>query len=100
MKNSSLSSLKETNYAATKTKKVAWFVSNCKPNSIRAAYAKELAKYIEVDVFGDCGQYKCPRSNEKECLKMLETDYKFYLAFENSHCRYYVTEKMFNNALR
>lgn len=84
----------------TKTKKIAWFVSNCNPSSERERYAAELAKYIDVDVYGSCGKLKCPRSNEMQCFKMLETDYKFYLSFENSHCRYYTTEKLFLNALR
>lgn len=30
---------------------------------------------------------------------MLDTDYKFYLAFENSNCKYYITEKFFVNGL-
>jgi alpha-1,3-fucosyltransferase len=28
---------------------------------------------------------------------MLEEQYNFYAAFENSHCRDYVTEKLYNN---
>ena len=31
--------------------------------------------------------------------EMLERDYKFYLAFENSKCRDYVTEKFYNALL-
>ena len=34
------------NYAAGKTKMVAWFVSNCKAKNKRKEYAKELAKYV------------------------------------------------------
>ena len=30
---------------------------------------------------------------------MMERDYKFYLAFENSKCRDYVTEKFYNALL-
>lgn len=36
------------NYAANKTKKVAWFVSNCNDQNGRLKYAHELQKYIEV----------------------------------------------------
>ena len=31
---------------------------------------------------------------------MLQKKYKFYLAFENSNCRHYITEKFFYNALQ
>ena len=31
-----------------KTKKVAWFVSNCNARNKRLTYAKRLAKYIQV----------------------------------------------------
>lgn len=90
----------ERNYAVGKNKKVAWFVSNCYAMSNRLAYAKELAKHILVDIYGYCGNLSCPRSsNEKECYKMLEKDYKFYLAFENARCLYYITEKFFENSL-
>ena len=34
------------NYAANKTKKVAWFVSNCGARNGRLQYAQELSKYI------------------------------------------------------
>ena len=34
------------NYAAKKTKKVAWFVSNCGARNGRLQYAQELSKYI------------------------------------------------------
>uniref|UniRef100_A0A2H8TYZ4 Fucosyltransferase n=2 Tax=Melanaphis sacchari TaxID=742174 RepID=A0A2H8TYZ4_9HEMI len=88
----------DRNYAFNKTKQVAWFVSNCGAKNGRLQYARELAKYISVDVYGVCGQFKCPRSDK--CFQMLEHDYKFYLAFENSNCFDYVTEKFFVNGLQ
>ncbi|XP_050302319.1 glycoprotein 3-alpha-L-fucosyltransferase A-like [Anthonomus grandis grandis] len=86
-------------YAGNKTKKVAWFVSNCGARNNRLQYARELAKYIEVDIYGGCGSLKCPRSDDKKCFNLLESDYKFYFAFENSNCRDYITEKLFVNGL-
>ncbi|KAL1512977.1 hypothetical protein ABEB36_002472 [Hypothenemus hampei] len=86
-------------YAGNKTKKVAWFVSNCAARNNRLQYARELGKYIEVDIYGGCGAFKCPRSDDKKCFNILESDYKFYLAFENSNCRDYITEKLFVNGL-
>ena len=53
----------------------------------------------KVDIYGACGSLKCPR-RESDCVEMLQKDYKFYLAFENSNCKDYVTEKFFTNALQ
>ena len=64
----------------------------------RLEYARELSKYISVDIYGSCSNKTCPRTNSK-CFSMLDTDYKFYLAFENSNCRDYITEKFFVNGL-
>ena len=79
-----------------KTKMVAWFVSNCKTPSDREKYVRELSKYIKADVFGECGNLTCPKTSEnkyRDCDSMLDKHYKFYLAFENSLCEEYVTEK-------
>ncbi|CAG5121936.1 unnamed protein product, partial [Candidula unifasciata] len=88
------------NYADGKTKKVAWFVSNCGARNGRRQYANELAKYIEIDIYGGCGKLKCPRFEANKCFEMLNRDYKFYLSFENSNCRDYITEKFFINGLK
>ena len=79
-----------------KTKMVAWFVSNCKlVASKRMELTQVLKKYVEVDVYGRCGHLQCAKGDSK-CNDMLETDYKFYLSFENSLCKDYMTEKVFN----
>ncbi|XP_055947249.1 glycoprotein 3-alpha-L-fucosyltransferase A-like [Argiope bruennichi] len=88
-----------TNYASNKTKKVAWFVSNCNAKNKRLEYAKELGQHIEVDIYGSCGNKKCPRTLTHKCFRMLDKEYKFYLAFENSNCKDYITEKFFVNGL-
>jgi glycoprotein 3-alpha-L-fucosyltransferase len=79
------------NYALGKSKLVAWFVSNCNAPNGRSNYVKELKKHITVDIYGACGTLKCPRTDAKQCFEYLNTDYKFYLAFENSNCKDYIT---------
>ncbi|KZS17598.1 Glycoprotein 3-alpha-L-fucosyltransferase A [Daphnia magna] len=71
-----------------KNKMVAWFVSHCSTLIRREEYARQLGQYVPVDIFGNCTK-ECPT----DCYQMLRTDYKFYLAFENSWCPDYVTEK-------
>ena len=80
----------------SKTKKVAWIVSNCGKyvTSQRMEYVHQLRKYIQVDIYGKCGTKTC--TDRPTCYRMLSADYKFYLSFENSLCRDYVTEKFFN----
>ena len=94
-----LMNLQQTvNYAQGKSKQVAWLVNVCTRPSKRMQYAKELSKYITVDIIGACGNDTiCPRSdrNYKTCDKTLRSTYKFYLSFENSFCYYHITEKVF-----
>ena len=65
----------------------------------RLNYAKQLAKFINVDIYGACGSHRCPRTSAAKCFSLLNQDYKFYLAFENSNCKDYITEKFFVNGL-
>ena len=62
----------------------------------RDKYVKKLLKYIKVDVYGDCsGNFgqdnQCQASSN--CNDIFST-FKFYLAFENSVCTDYITEKL------
>lgn len=94
------SDFSKINYAENKTKKVAMYVSNCHTSNNRLVYAEELAKHIHVDIYGECGNLSCSKNDNEHCMHILRKDYKFYLAFENSNCRDYITEKFYTNALR
>ncbi|CAH8481063.1 unnamed protein product [Schistosoma rodhaini] len=89
----------DKDFSIGKSKMIAWFVSNCAGSSPRMKYAKELMKYIKVDIYGGCGNLNCDRHDSK-CFELLKNDYKFYLSFENSICQDYITEKFFLNALK
>ncbi len=85
----------------SKTKMVAGIISDCDFKD-RLDYITELQKYIQVDVFGKCGNTNtsyCPKDQNKKCLLNIEREYKFFLSFENSRCEDYLTEKLFGNAL-
>lgn len=75
---------------------IAWFASNCGAKSGRMDYVRELQKHLPVDVYGDCGALKCPNATVGDCNRLLNDRYKFYLSFESSVCRDYITEKFFN----
>ncbi|GFO07220.1 alpha-(1,3)-fucosyltransferase c-like [Plakobranchus ocellatus] len=80
--------------ARLKTRTAIWMVSNCGPTpSKRMAYVKEMQKYIDIDIFGVCGE-PC-ELNDERCVADFSSTYKFYLAFENSFSTDYVTEKLF-----
>lgn len=86
--------LRNKRYAA------AWFVSNCETGSKRELFAANLEhelrkRGLQLDTYGSCGQMNCPRDGwEQECHAAIESDYYFYLAFENSFNEDYVTEKL------
>ncbi|KAJ8955768.1 hypothetical protein NQ318_008642 [Aromia moschata] len=76
--------------------KIAWMVSNCETLSLRKVLYEKLNRHIKVDVYGHCGNITCLKQNSEKCYRFLEENYKFYLSFENSICKDYVTEKMYN----
>ena len=76
-----------------KTKEGAWSVTHCQTVSLREVLAQKLTKYIGLDLFGNCGPFKC-ETNQLVCSN-FEPTYKFYFSFENSLCDDYVSEKLF-----
>ena len=82
-------------YSLGKDKLIVWTVSNCAGK--RFSYVNKLKQFVKVDRFGACGSNGCPRNSES-CSKHLGT-YKFQLAFENTECVDYVTEKYWGSPL-
>ena len=88
-------------YCLGKTKLITWVNSHCDDD--RIAFVGKLRKYINLDVYGACSKkFKpqspdCPR-NSKVCTD-IQNQYKFFLAFENSFCIDYITEKYWLNGL-
>uniref|UniRef100_A0A0B7B234 Fucosyltransferase n=1 Tax=Arion vulgaris TaxID=1028688 RepID=A0A0B7B234_9EUPU len=93
-----------------KTKSVAIFTTYCEIRSKSLDFVKKMAERIDVDIFGPCGTKQCSptgpidwdstkhkKLETKDCFPMLSKIYKFYMVFENSICRDYVTEIFFQS---
>ncbi|XP_045417954.1 alpha-(1,3)-fucosyltransferase 7 isoform X1 [Lemur catta] len=73
----------------------AWVISNFQERQQRARLYRQLAPHLRVDVFGRAsGRPLCAN-----CLLPTVARYRFYLSFENSQHRDYITEKFWRNAL-
>ena len=80
--------------------RIAWFVSNCKARTKRDQVAKQLGEHFPVDQYGLCSPSTRNRSQiSADDFERILFRYKFYLAFENSRCQDYITEKAFYNSL-
>lgn len=101
MNNNKMKQAPESVISNLRNKKTAaaWLVSHCDTPSQREMFVqkliKETSKYqLKIDIFGWCGDLKCPKDRMEECYALIESDYYFYLSFENSFCEDYVTEKL------
>ena len=74
--------------------RILWFVSNCQARSRRNDLAAQIKLLYPVDQYGRCSQ-----SNQTGSFEGMLVQYKFYLAFESTHCEDYITEKTFYNSL-
>lgn len=91
-------SKKKMDYFSGKYKMVAWLASNCVTSSRREDYVRELQNYIPIDIYGKCGKLKASSEGDGTIFRrILAKQYKFYIAFENSDCDDYITEKFWNS---
>jgi alpha-1,3-fucosyltransferase len=77
-----------------KKRNVVWMVSNCESVGKREHYVAQLAKHIDVTIFGTCARKRCIRDIRKHIRCQHDETHKFYLAFENSLCSEYISEKV------
>ena len=95
-----------SNYARGKTGLVSWFVSHCDTENGRKDFVIKLKEHIEVHVYGGCTdeqleslgkQCETNKANKRNCNDARDTmnSHKFYLAFENTNCVDYITEKVY-----
>lgn len=81
---------------STRSCLVSWVVSKYKPQQARAAVYQSLKKHIPIEVYGRWN--KKPLANRK--LLQIISNCLFYLSFENSEAKDYISEKFWRNALQ
>eukprot|EP00794_Sanderia_malayensis_P015635 gene15635-17213_t len=92
---------RKRDYSQGKDKLVYGMISHC--GVIREKYIKKLQEYIPVDIYGKCSTRfhqtpKVCKRGSPACDKQKKR-YKFFLAFENSFCHDYITEKFHKTLL-
>ncbi|KAK3583407.1 hypothetical protein CHS0354_040374 [Potamilus streckersoni] len=86
------------NFAEGRYKIAIATVSDCYDDARRYKYTHQLMKYIDIDIYGSCGNKECPQW-KPEC-ENIHKKYKFQLAFENAYCKDYITEKYWEAHMR
>ncbi|KAM4577540.1 alpha-(1,3)-fucosyltransferase 7 [Odontesthes bonariensis] len=75
---------------------VSWVVSRYQLNQTRTGVYQSLKKYIPIEVYGKWNKKPLP---EKKLLSTIG-NCLFYLAFENSEAKDYISEKLWRNAFQ
>ncbi|KAJ0022722.1 hypothetical protein NQD34_014856 [Periophthalmus magnuspinnatus] len=79
----------------TKDKLVCWVVSNWNTLLLRVQYYEQLKNHIKINIYGKA--FRNPLSDQ--AYEDVISQCKFYLAFENSAYKDYMTEKVFSPLL-
>ena len=82
----------------SRNKLVLWMNSNNR-SQFRIKYSQKLVQNgLNIDIYGKSGKID-PCNKDANCLDAMYKKYKFYLAFENSMCMDYITEKVWKSLL-
>lgn len=85
------------NNIRNKTRLAAWIMKDCpandEPESNSLHKIKKLQDFFTIDIFGPCAPNYC--ASDEECLKLIETDYKFLVQLQESSSYYYVPSDTF-----
>ncbi|CDI97887.1 glycoprotein 3 alpha L fucosyltransferase [Echinococcus multilocularis] len=84
-------------YHRGRRKVIAWVASNHYAKNSRIEFANSIASFIPVDIYGSNRMQFPPNV---DAFHFLSLNYKFYLSFENSNCRNYITKKVYVNAMQ
>jgi len=85
--------LKSRNVFREKIGDIIGVLDICNDKASSFQVISKLRTYLAIDMFGECYHEKCPsKVLNSDCDELLRK-YKFYIAFESSHCQDYVTDK-------
>lgn len=90
-----LSSGDQTFELPAKDKLVCWIVTNWNPKFERVVFYNELKNHVQINTYGGAFDR---RVSDEEHTKIISSC-KFYLSFENSVYKDYITEKLFGPML-
>ena len=90
----------DNDFQAGKTAFASTLISNC-GSKFRNDYISELKKHVNISVYGKCGKSVtglCGKESmtKQDCREYFSQKYLFFLAFENTVCNDYITEKFFD----
>ena len=77
-------------------KMIGWIVSHCHTDNHREEYVKQMMQHVTVHIYGKCGSASLIGSTLFGITDDVIQQHKFYLAFENSNCLGYISEKLWN----
>lgn len=84
--------------AKNKTKTALIVMSRCNTPAKRQTYLNKLKRLMDVDILGRCGKtWNCGMKYLHDSCYDVVNQYKFFLAFEDSLCSDYFTDRIFEN---